>query len=357
MSSLGLLRMWCSCDRYIGWLKRCALSKRYPELSVINVVKSISLATGRIPDDLAEEVFGDSTGGDHLAYAGAPTTRPCALRTMPWQVVMPSGRGQARAALEGRQWKANKALALEVRKPALRQRLIVILQQVDPEWRVDACEFVMGLRGAVRDREYEKVWDWQADGRLDEGTDVINRHVFACACSLEEHSGSGVLMSAVTVIPPKFPAAAASSSSSNAARDDLSPPSSPSSVISSSSFVSYTSSLASNSSHPPPPYSPGRLHPPLACSQRLPFEYQEDIAYGLVKRWIAVRHRRGELAVIAHVRIFYSSLEPVTGCPIIHLRSPRAYEDHYMLAQHIVCRITLSPALGDSALFFVSHVV
>ena len=321
------------------------MSKPYPELSIINIVKSISLATGRISDELAEEVFGDSTGGDHLAYSGAPTTRSCALRATPFKLAEPKVNKLAQRRRGGLQLAANKRLAREIQGPALRQRLITILSEDSEQWDVDACEFGDVLHGVVRDRGYEKVWSSRPDGQLVVG-ESINCHVFACACSNGADEGSGIDI-ASTVEPTTGPPADQWTSSL---------PSPPSSQ---STSVSYTSSQSSELPEAPSPSTaPSTL--PRFSSQRTPFESTEHIAYGLVKRWIVVR-QKGEpdqgAAIIAHVRIFLSSLEPHTGCPIIRQRSPAGYEDHYMLAKHIVCRITLSSHPQDSSCFLVSHVI
>ena len=104
--------------------------------------------------------------------------------------------------------------------------------------------------------------------------------------------------------------------------------------------------------------------PSSYSAQRAPFEHGETIAYGLVKRWIVVEQQRvgapggaaaaaGDSeklsAIIAHVRIFESTLEPDTGCPIIQQRSRPGYDDHYMLASHIVCCISVTPMPDDTS--------
>jgi hypothetical protein len=47
----------------------------------------------------------------------------------------------------------------------------------------------------------------------------------------------------------------------------------------------------------------------------------------------------------------------VTGCPLLRQYSLAPYDDHYMLAKHIVCRITLCPRPNDEAHYLVSHVL
>ena len=133
--------------------------------------------------------------------------------------------------------------------------------------------------------------------------------------------------------------------------------------------VSVPISSASTSPHSSRSLRPSR---PIYSAQRAPFEHGETIAYGLVKRWIVVEQQRvgapggaaavaGDSeklsAVIAHVRIFESTLEPDTGCPIIQQRSRPGYDDHYMLASHIVCRITVTPMPDDTSQYLVSHLV
>ena len=346
--------MCCSflCDRYIGFLTRCALSKPFPELSIINIVKAMSMAGGRISKELSAEVFGDGAQGDYLAYSGAPTTRPDSLRSMPFIAVTRSSGSGNQEHLR-RQTRANHLLREELRSnPTLRQRFSVILRQDHDDWNIDSEAFqpAVCLGGAVRDRGYERVWDSREDGKLVAGQDT-NRHVFACACSQGADRGSGIsMLETVETVP------ASSSSFLGHTLFSLSSPSS--SSLSCSSSVSITSSL-----FPEPPVSPPRVrqHPPLKCSQRAPFEDHEDIAYGLVKRWIAVRQGTsgGLSTVVAHVRIFPSSIEtvPDTGCPIIRQMCLRQYDDHYMLAKSVVCRITLSPLPLDSSRFLVSHVV
>jgi hypothetical protein len=318
--------------RYIGFLTRCALSKPFPELSIINIIKAMSMATGRIPEELSAEVFGDSTEADQLAYAGTPTTRPIALRTMPFSPVVRSGkRTPAQIQL---QRQSNDLLRTQLRSAPLRPSITAILEQDSREWDVNSDDFHVALcgLGAVRDRGYEKVWDAREDGQLfASGTWSTNRHVFACACS-----GQGDSMVPVSATVEASP--------------------SPCSLPPSLSSLDF-SSLSSSSADCSPPSI--RHCPALRCSQRAPFDFHEDIAYGLVKRWIAVRQGSGLSTMIAHVRIFFSSLEevPDTGCPIIHQRSLPAYEDHYMLARYIVCRIALAPLPNDTSRFLVSHVV
>ena len=341
--------------RYIGFLTRCALSKPYPELSIINRVKTMAISSGRISAELATKVFGDSSQGDNVAYAGSPTARPQSLRTLPFCAVTFRGGGDDVSKQQGLQFVANQHLRhqLHVDGP-LRDRFRVILGQDNGDWDVDgpAFEPAMCLRGVVRDRAYDKVWDSREDGKLVTGHDT-NFHVFACACSSKVDSDSGVLMSE-TVDPRSFSHDDDSSWLSLSSSSSVFSPSS----LSSPSPVSLSSSLSSEASDDVP--STPRHHPPLRCSQRAPFEYHEDIAYGLVKRWIAVRQGpSAELStIIAHVRIFYSAIEvvPDTGSPIIRQASPAGYEDHYMLARHIVCRITLSPYPNDTSRFLVSHV-
>ena len=50
-------------------------------------------------------------------------------------------------------------------------------------------------------------------------------------------------------------------------------------------------------------------------------------------------------------------MERATGWPVLTLRSRDGYDDHYMLAEHIVCRVTLSPVPRDATRYFVSHVL
>jgi hypothetical protein len=359
--------------RFIGFLTRCALSKPFPELSIINMAKSMSLATGRMSEELSAAVLGDGAQGDCLAYAGTPTTRPHSLRTLPFSYVkISSDINKARQELQTA-YKAHAALRVELAADVqLRRRIGFILGQDNPQWNTDDSTFkcCVGAQGVWRDMTHEKQWDFRANGQLVAGEDS-NRHVFACACSERADVGSGVLVRGATTAEgyqQHLRACSMDSSSSSSSTESeissfllgLSSQSSQQSASSSSSSSSYNSAYTSSSSsmsavRPTPPQ---RIHPPLQCSQRAPFEYHEDIAYGLVKRWIMARQRDDGLrATIAHVRIFQSFLERETGCPIIVQRSHPEYEDHYMLAKHIVCRITLSPLPNDTSQYLVSHVV
>jgi hypothetical protein len=300
------------------------------------------MATGRIPEELSAEVFGDSTEGDHLAYSGTPTTRPHSLRTMPF---LPIIRRITDTITSTRRNQANEVLRNQLRSDALQQRFAVILQQDNIGWNVHSSAFRSCVlqQGVVRDRSWEKVWDSREDGQLCASANwATTRHVFACCCNAEADSG--------------VPVSATVENSTNASTDfDTN---FPSSLLSQSlSSLSSDSSISSSNLVIPPRMT--RVRHPLRCSQRAPFEDHEDIAYGLVKRWILVSQGKELNTVIAHVRIFFTSLEqvPDTGCPIIHQQSLPAFQDHYMLAKHIVCRITLSPLPNDTSRFLVSHVV
>jgi hypothetical protein len=360
------VRILPSTDRYIGFLTRCALSKPFPELSIVNIVKSMSMATGRIPAELAAELFDDSAQGDHLAYAGTPTTRPHSLRNMPFTAVQRKRKPSAEQRT--RQAEVNRGLLADLQSDGmLRERFACILQQDNEQWDMSSESFkpAVCLLGAVRHRGYEKEWDCREDGRL--LTDkhwTTNQHVFACCCSADMEDGSGVPVFAT--VYPNTPSNTYISSSYDL---PSSPPSTSSQSSSSSSSLDFSIPSSGEAALPPPspPPSP-RIRQPNQCSQRAPFENYEDIAYGLVKRWIAVQQSSGpgesstgaELStMIAHVRIFLTSLEqtPQTGCPIVHQRSLPPFEDHYMLAKHIVCRITVSPMPNDASRFLVSHVV
>jgi hypothetical protein len=292
--------------RYIGFLTRCALSKPRPELSIINSVNAMALATGRIPNELSAEVFGDGAQADQLAYAGVPTTRPCELRSMPF---LPVCRVRMTAAHWDRVQQLNSALRRDLRNEQLRAQFVSILRRDNARWRFNRCDVAVCLYGVVRDKVYEKPWDYRQDGYLVPTADwSTNQHVFACPCNTDTR---------VSV---------------EAIRDPL----------------------------------PLRLDtgvPPAAidCSQRAPFQDDEVIAYGLVKRWIVVHQQLNKdqrlSAVIAHVRIFVWTPEMVTGCPLLRQYSLAPYDDHYMLAKHIVCRITLCPRPNDEAHYLVSHVL
>ena len=290
--------------------------------------------------------MGTTLGGDYLAYSTGVTARPTSLRTIPFTAVTVSDTSSEQ---DRQQLEANTLLKRQLWCPTdsrLRDRFRVILRQDNDAWDVDSPVFepAVCLYGVVRDRPHEKVWDSVNNGRVVEKDDT-NYHVFACACSSHADTGSGLVMSQTVGDLP-----------ASALNPWLLDESSQSST---STSVSLTSSLSSDESLPPP-YSE-RIHPPHRCSQRAPFEHHEDIAYGLVKRWVVVRQgRSGELStVIAHVRIFVSLMEEVleSGLPMIQITSPPQYEDHYMLAKHIVCRIMLSPVPNDSSRFLVSHTV
>ena len=315
-------------SRYIGFLTRCALSKPHPELSIINTVNSMARCVGRIPVELAEEVFGD--GGQpasQLAYAGMASTRPQQLRSMPFQVKHPPHRHRSGEPLM-RQRQVNSALRrqlLEPREPReekeyqplVAARIQAILRRLDSRWSLSSSGFSCGvsLHGAYRDKEYEKPWDASPQGFLHPTADwSTNRHVFACAWTADS----------MTPVD----------------RSML-------------SLLSHTSSRRA-------------LPTTVESTQRAPFERDEAIAYGLVKRWIVLGQKmppaasgaaRELSAIIAHVRIFEWEVEEDTGCPIVRQCSRDGYDDHYMLANHIVCRITLSPLPADQQRYLVSHVL
>ena len=237
--------------RYIGFLTRCALSKPYPELSIINTINAMSLATGRIPDDLAKEVFGDSSAADQLAYSGRPTTRPHQLRTMPFTAVMPPRRTGQRDHNEqhARQQRANDALERHLSENPLRARISSMLRRINATWDINdhGCRTAVCLFGVWRDRGYEKVWDSREDGFLVPTDDwSTNCHVFACAWNEDS-------------MTPVDPLASSSQSMPSA----------------SSSSSSSSQSMSTGS------------------TQRAPFEHHEVIAYGLVKRWILVAQQKG----------------------------------------------------------------
>ena len=314
--------------RYIGFLTRCALSKPFPELSIINTMCSLSLATGRVSKDLARRVFGDSGQADQLAYSGGLTMRPQHLRSMPFHAVQPARRLQPHQLL--RRDALNHALHHDLLQPSLRRHISSMLRRLDPAWRIDSRRFrsAVCMLGVYRHEAYEKVWDGRQDGFLSPTADwSVNERVFACAWS----------------------------------RDAMRPVD--------AHDVSVPISSASTSPHSSRSLRPSR---PIYSAQRAPFEHGETIAYGLVKRWIVVEQQRvgapggaaavaGDSeklsAIIAHVRIFESTLEPDTGCPIIQQRSRPGYDDHYMLASHIVCRITVTPMPDDTSQYLLSHLV
>ena len=305
--------------RYIGFLTRCALSKPHPELSIVNVVNAMSRITGRISEELSAEIFGDKAQADQLAYSGLPTTRPHELRSLPFKAV--EVRRKRTAAEKERAQRANGALRNELRQPELRARLATILHRSNAAWDVANASFgaAVCLDGVARDRDYEKPWDCSKDGQLHPTADgSLNRHIFACACNDD------------TGVEPVAPL-------------DDNEESVPDSSLSSATQL-------------------------VDSSQRAPFQHHEVIAYGLVKRWLVVTQkvRAGDggrggggggdaagdggtapmvaiiTAIIAHVRIFSWEVEADTRAPLITQRCPRqGYDDHYMLADHIVCRITL----------------
>ena len=297
--------------RYIGFLKRCALSKPQPELSIINTVNAMALATGRIPAELSREVFGDAQHADHLAYAGLPTARPRHLRSMPFTAISPHN---VSAAVAWRRRQANDRLHGHLRDRRVRGRFHALLRRAHPAWDAyNPVAFEVGVcfHGVVRDRAYEKEWDYREDGFLyPTGDWSLNQHAFACACN--EDTG-----------------------------------------------VTYA---ACRDPRPGPRYVVRTAPPlPIECSQRAPFQQHEVIAYGLVKRWIKVRQTLSDgqelNEIIANVRVFVWSPELGTGCSRIRQHSVPPFDDHYMLARHIVCRITLSPTPDNEAFYLVSHVV
>ena len=330
---------WClhapCVNRYIGFLTRCALSKPYPELSIVNTVSAMSLATGRISNELSEEIFGDSAEADQLAYAGLPTTRPQHLRSMPFRPVVPKTKPKKECAkkLQTELDQLNEGLRADLKKTNVRARIQAILHRLDNRWDVNSPSFnaAVCMHGVQRNVEYEKVWNSQPDGTLHaHDTSFINRHVFACPCNddtgVEPAEGWG---------DDEVMCSLGEEEKLEEEKEDV--PTSSTSVVS---------------------------------SQRQPFRHDEVVAYGLVKRWLVVKQagideqggelggaRKEALVVLAHVRIFEWSLEPETGIPILqHVQRSRAgYNDHYMLAQHIVCRITLSPLLTNTSQYFVAH--
>jgi hypothetical protein len=329
-------------DRYIGFLTRCALSKPYPELSIVNTVNAMSLATGRISSELSEEVFGDSAEADQLAYAGLPSQRPTQLRSMPFIPVRPRAPPKANTAvwLTARQ-RINTRLLAELRTSPICARVTAILHGLSPQWDIHSDSFNANvcMGGVWRHVGYEKVWDYREDGRVEpRSSDTINRHIFACPCN-----------NSTGIVPP----AAAEEKDGKEEKEEV---------------EETEASIGSSVTRP--------VTRPTDSSQRQPFRHNEVIAYGLVKRWIAltqagVRDPQGRggrggggggtakdaVVILAHVRIFEWTLEPDTGCPILQQRSRAGYEDHYMLAQHIVCRITLSPLHDDTSQYLVSHVL
>lgn len=289
--------------RYIGFLTRCALSKPKPELSIVNVVKAMATAAGRLTPELSSAIFGDGDDAVHMAYSAAPTSHAYNAHTLRFTLIVPEKElsQQARQTQSAR----NKALVAEAHNPTQPLYAFVcnVLRREVSTWDADSpfdiCE---AAHGVVRDRVREKPWDARADGKLDAaGMWQLNRHMFACACN---PSGGSRIAPEVVLLPRS----------------------------------------ATQSSTP------------TAAVHTAPFPLRTAIAYGLVKRWIAVR-QGAHCTIIAHTRVFLSSLEDITGLPLLHQRSPPSLEDHYMLAQNIICRIALAPLPQDSSTFLVTHVV